>query len=45
MIHAQQNVVCFGGTRRLAERATKGEPAWPVPMMIASTCRNTRHLL
>src|SRR4051812_19093309 len=29
----------------VANRAAKGGPAWPVPMMIASKCRDTRHLL
>src|SRR6185503_15071497 len=28
-----------------ANRAAKDGPAWPVPMMMASNCRDTRHLL
>src|SRR4249920_206928 len=28
-----------------ANRAAKAGPAWPVPMMIVSKCRDTRHLL
>src|SRR5580765_600596 len=28
-----------------ANRAAKDGPAWPVPMMMASNCRGTRHLL
>src|SRR6185369_9108544 len=28
-----------------ANRAAKDGPAWPVPMMIASKCRDTRYLL
>src|SRR5262249_44797790 len=29
----------------VANRAAKDGPAWPVPMMIASKCRDTRYLL
>ena len=29
----------------VANRAAKGGPAWPVPMMMASKCRDTGHLL